>query len=80
MAIGALASASSILAKESPQIGSSFPVEGREPAEYLNAATKASSPLLLLAHNATKDNGELREKKICPLLAVIWKVTLYSDC
>ena len=40
MAIGTIAAASSILAREDPLIGSSFPVDGRDPKEYLDAAVK----------------------------------------
>ena len=40
MAIGTLAAASSVLAKEDPVIGHSFPVDGRKPEEYLDAAVK----------------------------------------
>ena len=40
MAIGTLAAASSALAKEDPVIGNSFPVDGRNPEQYLDAAVK----------------------------------------
>ena len=42
MAIGTLAFASSVLAKENPRIEPSFPVDGRKPEEYLDAAVKVN--------------------------------------
>ena len=48
MAIGALATASKVLSKEEPPIASSFPVDGRNPEEYLQAATKVRRPDIAL--------------------------------
>ena len=40
MAIGAFASASRILANEKPKFQATFPVDGRDPEQYLEAAVK----------------------------------------
>ena len=53
-AIGALAAASRGLKSENPPVGRLFPVEGRDPADYRQAAVKVSTKQQATAKKAVK--------------------------